>query len=126
MDRVSFEMEFLFKASPTILYKFLSTPNCLIRWFCDSVDITDQVFTYSWDGAEEVANLLEDVENERLKFQWENAESDAEFLEFRLKKSPVTGETILEITDYCDDDEVDEQKQLWTVQMDQLRRETGG
>lgn len=126
MNRVSFEMEFLFRASPTILYKFLSTPNCLIRWFCDAVDITDDVFTYTWDGAEEIAELIDDIENERLKFQWEDAESDEEFLEFRLKKSPVTGETILEISDWCDDDEVDEQKQLWTTQMNQLRRETGG
>jgi len=126
MKRVSFEMEFLFRASPTILYKFLSTPNCLIRWFCDAVDITDDTYTYTWDGAEEVAQLIDDIENERLKFQWDEAESDEEFLEFRLKKSPVTGETILEITDWCDDDEVDEQKQLWTTQMDQLKRETGG
>ncbi len=126
MNRVSFEMEFLFRASPTILYKFLSTPNCLIRWFCDSVDITDDVFTYTWDGAEEVAQLIDDIENERLKFKWEDAESDEEFLEFRFKKSPVTGETICEISDWCDSDEVDEQKQLWTTQMAQLRRETGG
>lgn len=126
MNRVSFEMEFLFRASPTILYKFLSTPNCLIRWFCDAVDITDDVFTYTWDGAEEIAELIDDIENERLKFKWEEAESDEEFLEFRLKKSPVTGETILEISDWCDDDEVDEQKQLWSTQMEQLRRETGG
>jgi len=126
MKRVSFEMEFLFRASPTILYKFLSTPNCLIRWFCDAVDITDDVYTYTWDGAEEVAHLIDDIENERLKFQWEEAESDEEFLEIRFKKSPVTGETIMELTDWCDDDEVDEQKQLWTTQMAQLRRETGG
>jgi len=126
MKRVSFEMEFLFRASPTILYKFLSTPNCLIRWFCDAVDITDDTYTYTWDGAEEIAQLIDDIENERLKFQWEEAESDEEFLEFRFNKSPVTGETILEITDWCDDDEVDEQKQLWTTQMAQLKRETGG
>ena len=125
MQRVAIEMEFLFRASPTILYKFLTAASCLIRWFCDEVDIEKSVYSYSWEGSEEVAKLIEDIEGERLRFVWEDGE-DGEYLEFRMKKSPVTGETILELTDYCDDDVVEEQKQLWTTQMDQLRRETGG
>ncbi len=126
MKRVSFELEFIFRASPTILYKFLSTPNCLIRWFCDEVDITADVYTFNWNGSEEVAHLLDDIEDERLKFRWEDADSPEEYLEFRLKKSPVTAETIMEITDFCDEDEVEEQSQLWTSQMEHLRRVTGG
>lgn len=125
MERVKFTMEFLFRASPTILYKFLTTPSCLIRWFCDEVDIQGDVFTFVWSGAEEVAEVIEDIEEELIRFHWEEAEED-EFLEFKISKSPVTGETILEITDFCDDDEVDDQKQLWDNQMNQLRKETGG
>ncbi|MEO1435660.1 MAG: hypothetical protein AAFV80_09005, partial [Bacteroidota bacterium] len=45
---------------------------------------------------------------------------------YRLMKSPVTGETILEITDYTDEDEVEATRQLWEAQMEQLRRATGG
>ncbi len=125
MQRVAIEMEFLFRASPTILYKFLTDASCLIRWFCDEVDIEKDVYSYSWEGSEEVAKLVDDIEDERLRFQWDEGE-DGEYLEFRMKKSPVTGETILELTDYCDKDETDEQKQLWSTQMAQLRRETGG
>ena len=119
-------MEFLFRQSPTILYKFLTTPDCLIRWFCDEADITEDKFTYTWDGAEEIAYLIDDIEDERLRFKWEDAETDDEYLEFRLSKSPVTGETILDLTAYCDDDEVDEEKQLWETQMEKLKRATGG
>ena len=126
MARVSFEMEFLFRASPRIIHKFLTTPNCLIRWFCDKVDIQDDVYTYSWDGSEEIAELTEDIEYERLKFKWEDADDDEEYLEFRLSKSPVTGETILELTDFCDDDEEEEQKALWNTQMEALKRAAGG
>jgi hypothetical protein len=43
-----------------------------------------------------------------------------------MSRSPVTGETIFEITDYCDDDEVADQKQLWENQIGKLRQETGG
>lgn len=125
MDRVSFEMEFIFRASPTILYKFLTTPACLIRWFCDGVDIEGDVYTFSWEGSEEVAELVEDVEDERLRFVWDDAD-DGEYLEFRMQKSPVTGETILEISDWADSDEVDDQRQLWESQFKVLRQETGG
>lgn len=125
MERVQIDMEFLFRASPTILYKFFTTPSCLIRWFCDEVDIQSDTFTFVWSGAEEVAELIEDVEDERVRFQWEDAD-EGEFLEFRMERSPVTGETILTITDFCDADEIDDQKQLWETQMSQLRIETGG
>lgn len=126
MNRAKFTLEFIFRASPTILYKFITTPSCLIRWFCDEVNIQDDTFTFVWSGAEEVAELIDDFEDELVRFQWEDAESDEEFLEFKLSKSPVTGETILEITDYCDDDEIDDTKQLWESQVKVLRQETGG
>lgn len=124
-DRVSFTLEFLFRASPTILYRFVTTPSCLIRWFCDEVDITDETFTFVWSGAEEAAEMIDDIEDERVRFHWEDTD-DKEYLEFRFSRSPVTGETILEITDFCDADEVDDQKQLWGSQVKMLRQETGG
>ncbi len=126
MKRVQIEMEFIFRASPAILYKFFTTPSCLIRWFCDEVDITSDTFSFSWEGSVEVAELIDDIEEERVRFKWEDADDENEFLEFRMMRSPVTGETILEITDYCDEDEVDDQKQLWESQIKMLRQETGG
>ncbi|WP_235295756.1 START-like domain-containing protein [Portibacter marinus] len=125
MSRVQINMEFIFRASPAILYSFLTSPSTLIRWFCDEVDIQDDVYTFSWDGAEEVAELIDDIEEERLKFQWEDADDD-EYLEFKMYKSDVTNETVLEIIDWCDDDEVDEQKDLWETQINKLRIECGG
>ena len=125
MKRVSFQLEFIFRASPTILYKFLTTPACLVRWFCDAVDVKEDEYVFEWSGYEEVAFVIDDIEEERLRFQWEEA-PDNEYLEFRLDISPVTNETILSITDFCDDDEVEDQKKLWANQVDNLRRETGG
>lgn len=125
MKRIPFDMEFIFRASPAILYKFLTTPSCLIRWFCDEVDISGDTFTFNWNGAEEIAELVDDIEEERLRFHWEDA-SQGEFLEFRMYRSPVTGETVLEITDFADADEVDDQKELWESQIKDLRKETGG
>ena len=118
-------MEFIFNASPTILYKFFTTADRLIRWYCDAADIQKEVFTYSWGGEAEVAILIDHVEKERLRFKTDDHEDD-EYLEFRFNRSPVTNDTILEITDFCDDDEVEESKKLWTTQMGELRVASGG
>ena len=126
MKRVKIDLEFIFRASPTILYKFLTTPACLIRWFCDEVDINDKTFTYTWSGADELADLLEDIEEERLKFKWHDAEDAEEYLEFRMTKSPITNTSILEITDFCDEDEIEDTKALWESQMKTLQNVTGG
>ena len=126
MERVNFTNEYLFRASPTILYQFLTAPACLIRWFCDEVDIDGKTFSFFWEGSEEVAELVMDVEDELLRFKWEEAEDDNEFLEYKIQRSPVTGETILEVTDFCDDDEVEDQKAFWDNQINKLKVSIGG
>jgi len=118
-------MEFIFRASPAILYKFLTTPACLTRWFCDEVDIDGTTYTFMWDGSEEIAELVEDVEDAMVKFHWEEND-DEEYLEFAFERSPVTGETILTMKDWADDYDVDDQRQLWESQIKVLRQETGG
>lgn len=126
MKREKFEMEFLFKASPAILYTFLTTPACIVRWFCDAVDIQGDIYTFSWEGFEEVAEMIDDIEEERLRFKWLDADNPEEYFEYRLSKSAVTGETILEIIDFAFKDEILDQEQLWKSQISQLRKETGG
>ncbi len=125
MKRIPVDLEYIFKASPAILYKFLTTPACLVRWFCDGVDINGDVYTFSWDGSEENAEVVDDIEEERLRFKWEGAPRH-EYLEFRMYLSPVTEETVLEITDFANEKEVDDLKRLWDSQIKNLRQETGG
>ncbi|MEP7323596.1 MAG: START-like domain-containing protein [Saprospiraceae bacterium] len=123
--RVLFTIDFLLKASPTIVYHFITTPSCLVRWFCDAVDITNEYYTFSWNGNIEVAELLDDIEDERLRFTWLDGEDEEDFFEFRISTADITDETILEIVDYAWIDEVEEQKELWRTQVEKLRKETG-
>ncbi|MEZ4947923.1 MAG: START-like domain-containing protein [Saprospiraceae bacterium] len=126
MERVRIDMEFLFRASPTIVYQFLTTPACLVRWFSDGVDIQGEYYTFSWSGADEVAEMIDDIEEERIRFKWLDADDEDEFLEFRISRSPITDETILEITDFCDSDEEKDQRALWDSQIKTLKKEMGG
>jgi len=123
--RVTFEQEFIFRASPAILYQFLTYPDCLVRWFCDAVDIQDEVFTFEWDGSAEKWEMIDDIQEERIKFYIEDAEED-EFLEFRMYNSDITNETILELTGFCDEGEEEEERTFWQNQIKQLRIVCGG
>ena len=84
MKKTQFEIEYLFRASPTIIYTFITTPACLIRWFCEEADVDNDLFTFRWKDSEETAILVDDFEDELLRFRWEDAVSDNEFLEFML------------------------------------------
>lgn len=124
--RKKVELEFIFRASPTIIYNFVTTPACLVRWYCDEVDITNDVYTFYWSGSSEVAYLIDDIEDERVRFEWEASMYPNEYLEFKMYRSDITNETILEITDFCDEDEVQEVKDLWSSLVVELRKECGG
>jgi uncharacterized protein YndB with AHSA1/START domain len=126
MERVTVELEFLFRASPTILYQFLTTPSCLVRWFSDKVDIDGEDYKFTWAGFTERAELVDDFEEELLRFRWEEAENDDEYLEFHISTSPITNETILKIKDVCDADEVEDQKSYWESNIKKLKNAIGG
>jgi uncharacterized protein YndB with AHSA1/START domain len=125
MARKRINLEYIFRASPAIVYTFVTTPECLVRWYCDDVDIVADVYTFYWSDNAEVAYMIDDIEEERVRYRWHNA-ADNEFLEFRIYKADITNETILEITDFCDEDEEDEIRDLWNTLMVELKKETGG
>ena len=126
MERVKFTSEFICRASPAIVYQFLTDPACITRWFCDEVDVLDNTYTFVWNGSAEVAELIENKDGELVRFSWEDADDDDEFLEFAMSKSPVTGETIVNVTDFADDDEVEDQRALWSTQLQRMKAVMGG
>jgi uncharacterized protein YndB with AHSA1/START domain len=121
----SYKLEYIIKSSPTILFNFLTTPAGLSQWFADSVDINGPTYTFVWNGSEEHADLIEEVENELVRFKWDYHE-DHEYFEFLIEKSEVTGDTILYVTDFADDFDMDDQKTLWDSQIANLIRRIGG
>lgn len=125
MKKRQFEIEYLFKASPTIIYQFLTTPACLVRWFCDEADIENDVYTFSWSDSDETAELIDDYEDELLRFRWEDADEDNEYLEFRLETSPITGETILKIVGWALPSDYDLTIDSWNNQIKNLKKAVG-
>lgn len=122
--KVPYTLEYPVRCSPSILYEFLSTPAGLQEWFADKVDFRDHVFSFSWNGTSEKAELLEKKENEYVRFRWLDSNRD-EFFEFLIQISEVTSETILVVKDFAEKKEISDQSQLWDYQIKELFHRIG-
>ena len=122
-----YEMEFLLRTSLKSLDTMISTPSGLSEWFADDVNIKDDVYSFFWDGSSEDARLLSKKANARVKWRWIEAEEDGEdtFIEFRYEVDPMTKSVILLVTDFAEDDELDESQRLWEKQIGTLKQKPG-
>ena len=123
---VKVDIEYVINCSPKILYQLISTPSGLSEWFADDVNIKNDVFTFIWDGSEEQAKLLGKKKGESIKFHWLDHDDDSTYLEMTIKIDELTKDVALLITDFCDEGEEDETRELWTSQLDELSHRIGG
>ena len=123
--KVKFELEFPIQASPQLLYNYISTPSGLSEWFADNVNSRGELFTFIWDDSEEQAKLITKKSSERIKFKWLDNEDDSSFFELRIQVDSITKDVSIIVTDFCDDDEVEESKMLWENQISSLKQVLG-
>ena len=66
--------------------------------------------------------------DEFVKFKWieDEENGDSHFFELRIKVDEMTGERAVIITDFAEEDEVEDAKELWIAQLENLRRVIGG
>jgi uncharacterized protein YndB with AHSA1/START domain len=127
MEKVKFQIEFPINSSKGVLFNIFSTPSGLAEWFCDDVNIKKDIHVFMWDGSEESARLISKKRDEFVKFRWLEDEEDGinSFFEFRIKVDDLTGDTALMITDFAEEDEMDDSKELWSAQVDRLKQVLG-
>lgn len=123
-DKIKFEIEFVIQASPQLLYQYVSTPSGLSEWYADNVNSRGEIFTFIWDGAEEQAKMLKRKSDEFVKFTWVENDDDSYF-EMRIIVDEITKDVSLFITDFAEEDEVDEAKMLWENQVSDLKQVLG-
>lgn len=126
-DKIKFELEFPIHASPSLLYQYLSTPSGLSEWFADNVNSRGELYTFIWDDSEEKAKVLTKKSGERIKFRWMvDEEDDANvFFEMRIQVDEITKDVSLMITDFAEEDEVEEAKMLWDNWISNLKQVLG-
>lgn len=125
MSKVKFEIEVPIHASPSLLYQYLSSPSNLQEWFADKVNSRGKIYSFIWDGEEEKAEVILKRSDERIKFKWLESEDDESYFEFRIIVDALTKDVSLFITDFAEEDELNEAKQLWENQIDDLKHTIG-
>jgi len=129
MEKEKFQVEYPINSSKGVLYNCMSTPSGLSEWFCDDVNIKKDVHTFIWDGSEEVARLVTKKKDEYVKFKWmesEEDDNDGTYFELRIRVDEMTGERAIIVTDFAEEDDIEDARELWVAQLDRLRRVLGG
>ena len=118
-------LEYTLKGSAVMIWKYIGTAAGLSPWFADRVESFDRTFTFYWGKTEKrVAHLVAQRNGVYVKFRWED-ESPNTFFEMRISYNELTRENTLEVTDFAEKNEIEDQKELWNSQIENLRRQSG-
>ena len=60
-----------------------------------------------------------------MRFQWENDEGEDYYFEFKIQVDEITKDVSLIITDFSEDDELEESKMLWDNLVSDLKQVLG-
>ena len=123
-DKIKYELEFPIQASPNMLYQYISSASSLSEWYADNVNSRGKVFSFFWDGVEEQAELVSSKNNQSVKFKWLE-EDDNYYFEIKIVVDELTKDVSLMVTDFSDEDEVEESKMLWESQIADLKQVLG-
>ncbi len=123
--RTPYKVEFFFASKPSIIYPFLSMPSGLQQWFAEEVTLRGKEYTFTWQGSRERAELVSRKRDKYVKYRWLDREDD-EYLLMELIPDELTGETILAITDFDNEDEIEDAREMWATAVEQLHHIIGG
>ena len=123
-DKIKYELEFPIQASPNMLYQYISSASSLSEWYADNVNSRGKIFSFFWDGVEEQAELISSKNNQFVKFKWLE-EDDNYYFEIKIVVDELTKDVSLMVTDFSEENEVEESKMLWESQIADLKQVLG-
>lgn len=131
MGKNKFITEFEINASQKMLFPYLSTASGLAQWFADDVNINeDKVYSFLWDGEDHRAIKASQRANVSVKFEFlpetEEDKDDPNYIELKLNVNELTQSVFIQITDYSDLDDPEEQQDLWENIVYSLKQIIGG
>ena len=123
-SKVKINLEYLINCSPKVLYNRLSNASGLTEWFADDVRVRGKRYTFIWDGSEQTAEMTLHKENRLVRFNWID-EEDGSYFEFKITRDELTGDVSLLISDFAEEDEIEETRGLWDSQVADLKHVLG-
>lgn len=126
MKKEKFHIEYIFeKVSLLSLWNHVTSPPGLMEWFAEKVEIDNDIYTFTWNGAAQSARVVAMIPHEFIRFQWDDEEDPSAYFEFRMRITELTGSTVFEITDFAFASEKADAIHLWETQIETLKRTLG-
>lgn len=123
--KTKFEIEFLLKTSPRVLEDKLTTPSGLSEWFAENVNAQNDIYEFWWSGSSEKAKLQALKPGSKIRFKWLSDEDAESYFEMNFASDPMTNIVCLTVTDFAEEDDLDDSKLLWEQNINDLVRLLG-
>ena len=99
--------------SGSFLWNAISTTTGLQTWMAEKVDAKENIFTFEWSKDEiRQAELTHKRAHSHVRFHWIDDEDPKSYFELRIEANELTGDYTLLITDFAEEDEIEEMKDL--------------
>ncbi len=121
------QLEYIINCSPKVFFNRLSTASGLTEWFADDVRVKGNLFTFVWGETDQIAEKKMHKENKMVRYEWldDDLEKDENYFEFVVTQDELTNDVSLIITDFAEEDEIDETTDLWNTQITKLKQLLG-
>ncbi len=126
-EKTKLQLEYVINCSPKVLFNRLSTASGLAEWFADDVTVKGKFYTFMWEGDNQIAEKKIQKENRLVRYEWieDGLDKEEAYFEFLINQDDLTNDVSLTITDFADEDEVDEITDLWNSQISELKHILG-
>lgn len=127
MEKQKIHLQYPLNAtSKTILWNAISTPVGLESWFANSVQSENKTVTFFWGRTESrSAEIIAVRAYSFIRFRWIDLKKSRDYFELRMSNSELTNDFTLEIIDFAAENEVNDMRELWDLQVETLRRVCG-
>ncbi len=120
-----FELEYVLRASRKVVYERLGSSSGLSEWFADDVNQQGNTYTFIWEDSQQKAELIEKKNNHMVRFHWLDSDDEDSYFEFKIQTDEITNDLSLIVTDFAEEDEIEESIELWDTQISVLKHVLG-
>lgn len=126
MSKQKVQYEFNMHCQSEILYEYMATAEGLSEWFADEVEEKGDDFFFSWSGGDpERATLIKYKPEHSVRYRWEEDEGTKYFFEMLIVIDEITNDLSLNIIDFCEPGDEEENKLYWENLIENLRIKLG-
>ena len=126
MAKTKVQYEFPMHCQSEILYEYMASAEGLSEWFADEVVEKGDDFFFSWNGGpSEKATLIRYKPESFVRFRWEEDEGTKNFFEMTIAIDDITDDLSLNITDFCEPGDEDENQLYGEYLIENLKIKLG-